>query len=162
MRVAHGVPLPGTVAGHRGSEQSAHHHYAFEERWNVRIHAEQQANIGQRRNAQENHFPGVLPNRAAHELDGLAWRKVFLVWPCPQGCSLLGYPLLLRHEQRVVAAGKYRHLSSSDLADGARQPGTFHRLARNRRDAEQLALGLRQQVRQTNRVIDITADVGVE
>ncbi len=104
----------------------------------------------------------MLANGLAHEFDGCATGKVRRVGPAGQGSSLGHGGLALGNQQRLRCAGEDGHILPRSPAEGAGQLGPLHRLAGDRGDAQQFTLRLRQQIGQTERVVDVTADVGVE
>jgi len=62
----------------------------------------------------------------------------------------------------MFCAGLDRDAPACRFAQGTDHFRSFHRLPADGRNAQQLALGVRQQVRQADGVIDIAPDVGVQ
>jgi len=62
-----------------------------------------------------------------------------------------------------ILAGVDRDIGSTGgAADGLGQCGTRLGLTRDGRDAKQLAAGLPQEIGETNRVVNVRSDIGIE
>ena len=97
-----------------------------------------------------------------HELYGLPAREISVMRPVGQGHGLGSLGLLLWDQERRFGPRKDRHILARNLAERAGQHGPLVGLAGDGGDAEQLTVGLGQEVGQADSIVNVRADVGVQ
>ena len=167
VRVAQRVPLGPAVPGRRAQEAPAHQNEPLQQRRDLGIDPEQQAEIGERPDRQEGQVPRVVADRAPEELDRRAGREVSTVRPSDPaiggerfGLGRAGLALLREQGQRRSRVD--RHVLPRGAAECARDRGSPFGFAAHRRDAGKLAAATGEQVREAECVVDVAADVRVE
>src|SRR6266702_1264093 len=132
VRIIQRVPFTAINAGQCVRKYAAHHHQCFEQRRNFLVHGKEQRDVRERADGQEHDLSRMGTNGLAQKLHGLTTRKRGVVVPLMQRASLRHIWLPLRS------------------------------FAGDRRNAEQLARGLGQQIGKAERIVDVAADVGIQ
>src|SRR5512140_846500 len=82
--------------------------------------------------------------------------------PGAKRLGLLGAGLFLLNHQRTLRSRIDGDVASGSPANRAGQHGSLFRFAGNGRYSEQVAMGVEKQIGKADRVVDISADVGIE
>ena len=168
MRIAPCVPLRGGVGTRgRAEKPAAHQHEPAEQAGDLGVDPEKQREIGERPDGEEGDVSGILPDRAAEELDRRAGGEVGAVRPvypavAAERLRLGREGLALLDEQGQRRSRVDRHVAARRAAEGARDRGAPLGLAAHRGDAGQLGAALGEEVREAEGIVDVAADVGVQ
>ena len=142
---------------------TVHQHDALEQGRNFRIHRKEQSQIGHRSDGQQRNLTGIPADGIAHEFEVSAHAELRFVRP-------VGKPIRLRRgglfdvgqhwDGRAGEDGNV--LAARDLEQCADHHCALFRLAGNRRDTKKVALFLHQQVGESDAVVNIGTNIGVE
>ena len=163
VRIPVCVPFPRPGPRHRIAEHAAHQDQFLQQGGDFRVGGKQQPHIGHRANRQQADLPRIRTNGIDHKLDMPVKGELRLMVVRSQHRSLRGACLdrLAQHRRRAARINGDIALSGRPAqAAGQHRPGD--RLARHGGDPHQLACRLLQQIGQTDRIVNIRANVGIQ
>lgn len=156
-----GVPVVQGLRQPLLAKVAVHHREALQQPHGVGVGGEQRGHVCQVANGNQHHLVGVLPDFLVEELRRVPF-FIGAVGPLLQGARPFRGGVQGHRLQGGVQPRHNGHLPPGGPADGVGHRRPFFRLAAHGGDAQQVTLGLFQQIGQADGVVNIPADVCVQ